>query len=128
MLFSKFEVSLFVKFLCNIEMSVFKKIASVFGYKSDHVVILSTLFIHGNCKIVFLNNNVHFLCFLEFLLLLEFFGLFNIKIGDFSFRKIFFCNSQSLFPFTCLSVHLKSIDWKCSFEIIFFSKVVLSDG
>jgi len=108
-------------------MSIFQEIASVFRDKSNHIVVLSTFFVHSNSKVILLNNNVHFFSLFELFFLFKLFGLFNIKVCDFSFREIFFSNSQSLFPLSCFSIHFKSINWKCSLQIILFSEVILSD-
>ena len=104
-----------MQLLSDIEVGVFEKIASVFGDKSNHVVVLSTLFVHGNCEVILFNNDVHFFSLLEFFFFFKLFSLFDIQVCDLSFREVFFSDSQSLFPLACLSIHFESIDWECCF-------------
>jgi hypothetical protein len=85
-LFSCFEIALFLEFLSHRQMGFLEQIRPVLGHQPDHVIILPTLLIHGNGHIELLNNQVHLLSLFPLLLLFELLGLLNIQTDDLAFR------------------------------------------
>jgi hypothetical protein len=127
MLFGKFRVSFLMKLLGDCQVSLLEEVTSELRHKSDHIVILTTFFVHGNGKIIFLDDHVHLFSLSPFFLLLELLGLLDVEVGDLTFRKVLSGNSKSLLPFTRFCVHFKCINWKSSLQIVLLCEIILSD-
>lgn len=110
MLLGRFEVAgLFVQFLCDGQVGLLEEAGSELGDQPDHVVVLLAFFVHGNGHIVLLDNDVHLLGLLPFLILFELLGLLHVKVVDLGVGEVLLRQPQGVLPLGCLGVHLECV-------------------